>query len=169
MESQHLELLKRLIRSGVDFTVIGGMAAVFHGSSIVTQDLDVCAPLDEQNLPRILEALRGIHPRFRMHPQRPPLPDEPDRLKGFRNLCLATDIGIIDILGEVSGLGEFPEAISKSHAVELEPGFSCPLLNLEALIDAKRAAGRPKDLRAVAELLVILARQRGDDRQGNLF
>lgn len=164
MESQHLELLIRLIRSGADFTVIGGMAAVFHGSSIVTQDLDVCAPLDEHNLPRILEALRGINPRFRMHPQRPPLPDEPDRLKGFRNLCLTTDIGIIDILGEVSGLGEFPEAIAKSHPVELEPGISCPLLNLEALIAAKRAAGRPKDLRAVAELLVILARQRGDDR-----
>ena len=169
MESQHLELLRRLTRSDADFTVIGGMAAVFHGSSIVTQDLDVCAPLDEQNLARIIQALQGINPRFRMHPQRPALPEEPERLKGFRNLCLITDIGIIDILGEVSGVGEFTDAVAKSHSVELEPGLSCPLLNLEALIDAKRAAGRPKDLRAVAELIVILARRRGDDRQGKLF
>jgi hypothetical protein len=169
MESQHLDLLKRLVDSKTEFTVIGGMAAVFYGSSIVTQDLDVCASLDEKNLPRILEALRGINPRFRMRPDRLPLPEEPERLHGFRNLCLSTDIGILDILGEVSGIGGFSEAIAQSHPAELQPGLQCHLLDLEALIAAKRAAGRPKDLRAVAELLVILDRRRPDASQGSLF
>lgn len=169
MEAQHLELLKRLVNSGTEFTVIGGMAAVFYGSSIVTQDLDVCASLDEKNVPRILDALRGTNPRFRMRPDRLPLPDEPERLRGFRNLCLSTDFGIIDILGEVSGIGGFSEAIAQSHPAELLPGLTCQLLDLEALIAAKRAAGRPKDLRAVAELLVILARKQSDKSQGELF
>jgi hypothetical protein len=145
------------------------MAAVFHGSTIVTQDLDVCAPLDERNIPRILDALHGVNPRFRMRPDRLPLPDEPVRLRGFRNLCLSTDIGIIDILGEVSGIGGFSEAIAQSHPAELMPGLTCQLLDLEALIAAKRAAGRPKDLRAVAELLVILSRKQVDQNRGSLF
>lgn len=169
MESPNLEILRRLIESGTEFTVIGGMAAVFYGSSIVTQDLDICASLDASNIPRILAALRGLHPRFRMRPDKLPLPEEPEKLHGFRNLCLTTDIGIIDILGEVTGLGEFPQVIAQSHPTDLEPGLTCQLLNLEALIAAKRAAGRPKDLRAVAELLVILKRRQAESDQGKLF
>lgn len=169
MDSPNLEVLRRLIESGTQFSVIGGMAAVFYGSSVVTQDLDVCASLDDQNVPRIIAALRGLNPRFRMRPDKPPLPEEPERLRGFRNLCLTTDIGIIDVLGEVTGIGGFAQVIAQSHPTELEPGLTCHLLNLEALIAAKRAAGRPKDLRAVAELLVILERRRADADQGNLF
>jgi hypothetical protein len=161
--------LKRLINSRTEFTVIGGMAAVFYGSSILTQDLDVCAPLDERNIPRILDALRGVNPRFRMRPDRLPLPDQPERLHGFRNLYLSTDIGIIDILDEVSGIGGFSEALAQSRPAELMPGLTCQLLDLEALIAAKRAAGRPKDLRSVAELLVILARKQDDQNRGSLF
>jgi len=164
VDTQHLALLTRLIQNEVEFCVIGGIAAIYYGSSLITHDLDVAAPLDELNIPRIIRALDGTHPRFRMHPARPPLPDEPQRLKGFRNLCLATDIGVIDILGEVTGVGDSADVISQSQAVEVEPGLTCRVLRLEALIAAKRAAGRPKDLRAVAELTVILEKER--DRSG---
>ena len=63
-----LLLLKRLSDCGVNFTLIGGMAAIAHGSSMVTKDVDVCSPMIEANLARILSALRDLHPRHRMRP-----------------------------------------------------------------------------------------------------
>ncbi len=98
-----LDILKRLRNHGVEFVVVGGMAGVLHGSSMVTEDVDVCAPLDRQNMVKILAALAGLNPRFRMNPQRPPLPDNPDRLAGFKNLYLVTDFGQIDFLSEKTG------------------------------------------------------------------
>jgi hypothetical protein len=75
------EILKRLTEYQVDFVLVGGMAAIAHGSSITTKDVDVCAPLGEPNLSKILNALREIHPKQRMRPDRMPLPDDPDRLR----------------------------------------------------------------------------------------
>ena len=156
LQQVNLNLLRRLIENQVRFTVVGGMAAVLHGSSIVTHDLDVCAPLDDENIPRILAALRGINPRFRMRPDKPPVPDDPARLRGFRNLNIDTNEGIIDFLGELTGIGGYAQAASASHAVDLAPGT---VLDLDALITAKRAAGRPKDIRAAEDLEVIRNRR----------
>jgi hypothetical protein len=38
-------------------------------------------------------------------------------------------------------------------------GVDCRCLNLESLIEVKRAAGRPKDFEAIAELEEILGEQ----------
>jgi len=81
-----MPLLKRLIEEDVQCVVIGGVAATVHGSARVTKDLDVCAPLSEVNIPRILAALRGTRPTHRMRPHRLPVADDPARFKGFKNL-----------------------------------------------------------------------------------
>jgi predicted nucleotidyltransferase len=60
---QLMQLLRRLNDAGVDFVVIGGVAAIAHGSARMTLDLDVCARFDQPNISRILDALRGIRPR----------------------------------------------------------------------------------------------------------
>ena len=131
--------------------VIGGYAAILHGSRLLTEDIDACAPLDPENLGRILAALKDTRPRFRMRPDRMRVPDDAAQLKGFRNLNLETDFGIVDILGEVTGIGGYEEVLRHSEERNLG-GQGFRILTLDALIVAKRAAGRRKDVRGVEEL-----------------
>ena len=55
------ELLRRLIAAQVDFVLVGGFAAVAHGVTLVTRDVDVCCRFDEPNLMRIQTALADLH------------------------------------------------------------------------------------------------------------
>ena len=49
-------LLQRLADAQLDFVVIGGYAGVIHGSSLVTNDLDVCAVLSPENIAKLRAA-----------------------------------------------------------------------------------------------------------------
>jgi hypothetical protein len=160
-----LMLLKRLTDHGVDFVLIGGFAAMTHGSSVVTQDVDVCAPLTLPNLTRIVGALRDLHPNFRFRPDRLPLYDDPARLLGFRNLNLVTDWGVLDILGELPGVGSFEELAGR-YFVQDFGGFTCKVLDLDTLIVSKKFAGRAKDLVNVQHLEAL---QRLKRDQPDLF
>jgi hypothetical protein len=152
------QLLRRLNDFGVEYVVIGGLAAIFHGSALATNDIDVCVSFAEPNLSRITDCLRDINPRIRMRPDRMRMPEPlPTNLK---NLYLITDLGIIDFLGEVSGIGGYAEVAAKSAMVELTAGLNCRVVGLDALLDAKRAAGRPKDLLHINELKVIHKRDK---------
>jgi hypothetical protein len=155
-----LALLRRLATSNVDFVLVGGLAAIVHGSTVVTEDADVCLRFDETTLTRVFDALRGTNPRERMNVARPLLGEDPRRFIGSRNLYLATDEGVLDLLGEIVAVGGFDEVRRASIEVELE-GFRCRVLSLEALIACKRTLGRPKDLRVVAELEAVLKRLQG--------
>jgi predicted nucleotidyltransferase len=153
MESNQ-QIFSRLKDNGVEFVVIGGMAAILHGSVRVTLDLDICAPLVEPNLSKILAALDGTHPRWRMRPDKLPLATDPERLRGFKHFYLDTDLGTLDILSEVIGIGTFEDALRHSVTMDFG-GFTGNVLDLDSLIIAKRAAGRRKDLDAVIELELI--------------
>jgi hypothetical protein len=100
--------------------------------------------MTEANMSRLLAAIGDLDPRFRLHPNHPPLPDNPVSLREFKNLILSTRLGMLDVLATVDGVGGFDEVATRSVTVEL---FEHPtrILGLDALIDAKRAAGREKD------------------------
>lgn len=157
-----LHLIKRLTDHGVRFVLIGGYAAALHGSDLMTQDLDVCASMDEENLARIIAALRGLNPTFRFHVKTIPLHDDPKSLFGVKNLYLRTDLALLDILGEVSGLGGYAELEARSNVHQIHE-VSFRLIDLDALITAKKAAGRPKDQLAVMHLEAIRRLQRPDE------
>ena len=149
-----LDLLRLLAEANVEFVLIGGMAAVIHGSPRITEDTDVCAPLDDANIQRIALALQPYHPRFRFHPKLPPLPTEPTALHGFRTLNLETDLGKIDVLSEVTGVGGYDDV--KKHSIVIEVGeMSISVLDVDTLIVSKQAAGRTKDKLAIPELEAI--------------
>jgi hypothetical protein len=151
------ELLSRLHAHGVEFVVVGGMAAVLHGSAVVTEGLDLCAPMTPENLQRIVAALAGLDPRHRMNPKLLPLPDDAAGLKGFKNLYLITTAGQVDILDLIDGVGDY--AAVASHAVTVEVfGLPVRVLDVDTLILAKAAVGRPKDHRVIADLEVIRQR-----------
>lgn len=151
------DILSRLIRGHVDFVIVGGFAAVAHGVTLLTQDMDICCDFGEANLARLESALAGLHPVHRMTPKRLPLDLSGGRGRGLKNLYLDTDIGQLDCLGAIEGVGAFEVVKQQSLEVVLDAG-SCRILNLDALIRAKKAMNRAKDREAVVQLEAIRAR-----------
>lgn len=151
-------LLQRLADSGVDFVVIGGFAGVLHGSALVTRDLDICAVLSPENVERLREALKDLHPSHRMTPQPLSFLQVPKPGESVRNLYLKTDWGIIDIISSVTGLGDFERLRTQAENFQIG-GKTCRLISIEDLIQAKNALGRDKDLLAARELRAIAAKR----------
>ena len=122
------ELTRRLVEAQVEFVLIGGFAAVTHGVTLVTRDVDICCRFSEANLRRIQKAFADVHPVHRSRPDLP-LALTPEQCAGLKNLYLKTDLGIVDCLGEVLGVGDFESALE--HSVELELPFgNCRVLRL---------------------------------------
>jgi hypothetical protein len=162
-------LLGKLAGGGVEFVLIGGYAAVAHGVSLVTQDVDVCCRFSRSNLYRLQDLLSDLHPRHRMLPQKPPLELNDDLCERIKNLYLETDLGLLDCLSEVAGLGAFDAVLE--HSVEMNlPAGTIRVLDLEGLIQAKEAMDRPQDRLALTQLRAIQERnqtrppQAGDAR-----
>ena len=139
---------------GVEFIVVGGTAATIHGSARLTRDLDIVYRRTPDNLRRLLAALSPHHPYLRGAPPGLPFRWDEDTLKRGLNFTLTTSLGDIDLLGEVAGGGTYDELLPHCTAVKVF-GAECLCPNLETLIRLKRAAGRPKDLEAVAELEML--------------
>lgn len=154
------ELLRRLIDRGVEFVVVGGLAAIAHGSQRMTQDLDIVAAFTEDNLRRLMAALAEVHPRNAARPDLGEIQATPVELARFRNLYLRTDIGHLDVLGELPPLGGYADAVHTSIQVPIF-GRSCPILGLDALIQVKESLDRSKDREVAAELRAIRDRIRG--------
>lgn len=153
------QALKLLADCKVDCVVVGGVAAGAHGSSQVTFDVDVCYSRDSNNLLRLSDALRSVNATLRGAPKDIPfLLDEETRRRGL-NFTFDADIGKIDILGEVQGVGGHQQCVEDSNELELF-GIPCRVISLEKLIAAKRSAGRAKDLVVLPELEAILEHRR---------
>ena len=149
------KLITCLANHQVEFVVIGGVAATVHGSAYVTYDLDICYRRDAENLARMAKALAPYHPRPRDMPDDLPFFWDQRTLRRGLNFTLKTDLGDIDLLGEVAGIGDFEQALASSILVQLF-GVECAVLSLEALIKAKHAANRPKDHLVLPELEALL-------------
>jgi len=145
------ELLRVLGSSGVDFILVGGVAAAAHGSARTTQDIDIVYRRAEDNYQKLAGALAPMHPYLRGAPAGLPFRLDLATIRGGLNFTLTTDLGWIDLLGEIAGGGNYENLIAHSIPVEAF-GVHCQVLGLDALIDAKKSAGRPKDLEAIAEL-----------------
>jgi hypothetical protein len=143
--------LIRLSDAQVKFVIIGGLAITIHGSSYVTFDLDFCYARDAENLRRLAIALQPFNPKLRGAPVNLPFRFDHETLRGGLNFTLTTDVGELDLLGEVIGIGDYSKAVEVSMPVELF-GRSFAVLTLDALIVSKKAAGRPKDLQVLPEL-----------------
>lgn len=144
------QILQVLTNNQVEFVLIGGVAARAHGSSRLTEDIDIVYRRTAQNLARIVEALAPYRPYLRGAPPGLPFQWNAETLQRGLNFTLKTTLGAIDLLGEVAG-GTYEDLVQ--HTISL-PVFNmnCLCVDLEKLIELKRAAGRPKDLEAIAEL-----------------
>jgi hypothetical protein len=147
-------LLAALDKAGVEFIVVGGLAATAHGSPRLTLDVDVVYARNDENYARIVAALKPLKPYLRGAPPGLPFEWSVATLKRGLNFTLTTAKGSLDILGEMTGGGGYEDL--RPHTVEMRMfGRDVRVLSLDALIRAKRAAGRPKDLEVLAELELL--------------
>ncbi len=144
-------LLEALVSGGVRFIVVGGAAATAHGSARLTLDLDIVYERSRANIEQLVASLRAYSPYLRGAPPGLPFHWEQDSVQRGLNFTLTTALGDIDLLGEITGGGGYQDLLP--HTIVLRPfGVECRCIDLEKLIQVKRALGRPKDLEAIAEL-----------------
>lgn len=150
------QMLEELVRREIRFVLVGGLAAIAHGSAYNTDDLDVCYDASEDNVQRLLELLKewDAYPRG----WEAGLPWHLD-LRTFRStpiLTLRTPEGDIDLLDRVDGVGDYNACFESSSPVTLGTG-QVHVINLDMLIKAKKAAGRRKDREKIIELEALEA------------
>ena len=150
-----LAFVRVLSGGGVDYIIIGGVAAGIHGALRTTLDLDVVYGRDPANVARLAAALEPFQPYLRGAPSGLPFRLDADTVLRGLNFTLTTSLGDLDLLGEVIGGGGYEALKASADVVELE-GFQCQVVSLRKLIELKRAAGRGKDREALAELEALL-------------
>ncbi len=139
----------------VEFIIVGGVAITAHGSAYLTQDFDFCYSRTRKNLKAIISALSPYNPKPRGFPPNLPYVFDETTLQNGTNFTFRTDLGDIDLLGEVAGVGSY-EAVNQESEVKSLLGFEDKILTVEGLIKAKCAAGRTKDLLVLPELEALL-------------
>ena len=144
-------LLKILRDGGVEFILVGGAAATAHGSARLTEDIDVVYSRTPENIARLASALRPCSPYLRGAPPGLPFQWDAETIRRGLNFTLSTSLGSLDLFGEIAGGGSYESLLH--DCIDLTVfGIPCRCLGLDRLIQVKRAAGRPKDLEAIAEL-----------------
>ncbi len=149
-------VLRALHAEGVEFILIGGLAAVVWGASQFTRDVDIVYRRTPDNLQRLARALAPLSPYLRDAPPGLPFLWDAETLRRGMNFTLSSDAGPIDLFGEMVS-GETYDTL-KANAVELTLfGVPCLCVSLRQLIALKRAAGRPRDMEVIAELETLHA------------
>lgn len=139
------ELLERLLKNKIDFVLVGGFASVLHGSTLVTQDLDICVAITDEEIKKLRLTLADLNPIHRMNPSfAPSFLDHPKETEQLKNIYLKTDLGILDIMSDLPPVGNFDRIKSQSIEIELY-GYKCRVISIEDLITIKQAMTRPKD------------------------
>ncbi|HVV01864.1 MAG TPA: hypothetical protein VHH88_10915 [Verrucomicrobiae bacterium] len=155
MLTDYQKILRILNEGGVEFILIGGVAANLHGSARATFDIDFVYSRTRKNVKQVAQALAPYKPYLRGAPVGLPFTFDEATIRNGLNFTLHTSLGDIDLLGEVAGGGSYEQLLPFTIQIEAF-GTRCRCITLERLIQLKRAAGRPKDLESVAELQALL-------------
>lgn len=152
------ESLRLLGTHEVKCVIIGGVAATVYGSAQLTNDLDVCYERSVPNLERLVVALSAVNAQLRNAPADLPFKLDAETLRHGLNFTFTTDLGSLDLLGEVRGAGYYADVVADATTHQLF-GFTFPVISLQKLIVAKKTAGRRKDLLVIPELESLLEGQ----------
>ncbi len=158
-----VRMLSALREAGVQFVLVGGMAAILHGDVGVTVDLNVVPERGRENLERLAGALRALGARIRTEGMPEGLPFDcsgaflrdlaPDSI-----LNLTTQVGDLDLTFCPSGTGGFADLRRDAIEIEAADGVRILVASLADVIRSKEAAGREKDRTALPRLRRLLDR-----------
>jgi hypothetical protein len=147
-------LLEPLVRHGVDFVLIGGMAGIAQGSNYPSFDLDVAYSREKDNVGRLVAALGEIEVRLRGAPADLPFQLDERVIENGANFTFVTPFGDFDVLADVAGVRSYSDLLAKSDKREFF-GLEVQVASLDHLITMKRAANGPKDRNMLEEYLVL--------------
>ena len=143
MEEEYLNLLRQFHAEGVEYVVVGGYAVIAHGFPRTTGDLDLWVRPTAVNAQRVVRALA----RFGYNAGEF---EEADFTTVPNFLSFATNGVWIDLMTDVLGV-RFEEATTDGLELVFD-GVPVRYISLGALRAAKKAAGRPQDLRDLENL-----------------
>ena len=153
------QIIAALLAAGARFVVVGGVAATIQGSARLTNDLDICYDPAPDNLEALVRLLRGWHAYLREVEPGLPFTLDVRALRATPVMTLTTDLGDIDLLDQVLGIGGYADVLAASEPVRID-AIEFRALTLPALISAKKATGRAKDREHLIELEALLALRR---------
>lgn len=156
-ESNLIGILRVLDTHGVEFIVVGGMAAVIGGAPIVTHDIDVLRRRSTENVSALLAALNELDAVYRGD-KRGLRPDA-SHLAGTGHLLLETSLGQLDLLGALDAQTTYDEVLPDTYEITIE-AMVVRVVTLERLLVIKRALGRPKDHLMALQIEATLEEQR---------
>ena len=151
---QAAPILRALDAAGVQFVVIGGIAAITHGSPQITRDLDIVFATNDENLERLAGALQDLEATLRGVTDDVPFVPDARTLRHIRVLTLDTVHGPLDVMVQPDGSKGYDQLRASSIEAIVE-GTAVRVAGLDDLIAMKKAAGRPKDRIYVEELEAI--------------
>ena len=155
------EIFAALERHGVRFVVIGGVAAILHGASHVTTDVDIVPEEGRDNLARLSAALKELNARIRVagEPEGIPFDHSAESLARVRIWNLVTDRGNLDLTFVPSGTRGYDDLVRDAEPMTVR-GVEVPVASLADVIRSKEAAGRERDRLVLPTLRRLLERQR---------
>ena len=156
--ARYREVYELLVDAEIEFVLVGGAAANLLGSARFTLDVDIAYSRRDENIAKIVRTFETIHPYLRGAPPGLPFQFDARTIRNGLNFTLITDLGPIDLLGEVPGGGTYEQLLPFSEVKNVY-GLALRCVKLEKLIELKRAAGRPKDQELIAELEIIRQEQ----------
>lgn len=148
-------ILEVLDAHGVEYVVVGGVAAVLHGAPVTTFDIDTLVKVDPENSDRVHKALRELDARFREHDSLRPTAED---VAAGGHLLLLTSSGPLDVLGFIGGGMRYEDVANRTETVSIDR-LSIRVLSLDALLAEKKALGRDKDLPVVRLLEALVERR----------
>jgi hypothetical protein len=149
-------LFATLDRHRVEYVLIGGLAAVLHGSALVTNDAELCPSRTGTNLGRLAGALKRLKARIRTpsDPEGVPFPCDAEQIARVQTLKLQTTAGQFDISFEPAGLGGYDQIVERAETFDID-GVHVRVAALRDVIRSKEAANRQKDQAALPHLYAL--------------
>ena len=136
-------ILEGLIEAGVDFILVGGLAAVVQGAPVTTMDVDIVHNQSPENIAKLLSFLKSIDAFHRRPDDKVIEPKEGD-ISGMGHALFTTQLGPLDILAVIEEGRAYGDLIE--HTVEIEfRKHTIRVLDLKMLIQLKRTSADPKD------------------------
>jgi len=160
VDDDFTDLLTRLADAGVEFILVGGLAAVVQGAPVATFDIDVVHRRTPENVDRLLAVLAAVGARSREPGEQHLLPDR-DAFLGPGHLLLQTELGALDVLGSIEEALTYDDLCADTARLSIA-GREIVILRLERLYALKRVSRREKDRLMAAQIRAVLELASGD-------
>ncbi|MDP2798426.1 MAG: hypothetical protein Q8O60_00850, partial [Deltaproteobacteria bacterium] len=136
-------VLEGLIEAGVEFILVGGLAAVVQGAPVTTMDVDIVHNQSSENIAKLLAFLKSIDAFHRRPDDQMIRPKEGD-ISGMGHALFTTRLGPLDVLAVIEEGRDYEDLLE--HTVEIEfRSHTIRVLDLKTLVELKRTSRDLKD------------------------